>query len=367
MAEPDPGSNKPSDVLPYLEGGASLIGNELLDCFTLARSLQYDYSTNHENLAEFTDQREIEIDEVNRRYAEPITARGNALAESKRAVEQLWHETSKKAMEGFMAGQISGADLIFTHGLLVMVEGNVSFDYDRAAVQLARFRQLQPGTQVLLADYYGSIGDPKSGIRGIELNNGGTLAEKPEVLPLSGSSGWTLNPKISLKFTDGRKASQMWEHKIAIGQNEAETVASRWLDEHPLGLTMNFGDIRHIAEGLTHLRRTGIDLPTMNQLQTAVLEALRSNAGRNPNNPDLLESLPYVSALDSQLCRQVIKQIALHPDFSNDEKLTWAIAQNNELNLEFMPEPNKDLARAKAAVYIAWLRIDAAKSEPGPG
>jgi hypothetical protein len=104
----------------------------------------------------------------------------------------------------------------------------------------------------------------------------------------------------------------------------------------------------------------------MADLQSRVLGGLLSKIEHDPNNPELLKSLPAVSGLDRGFAQRIIKLLATHPHFANQGDLAWRVAQIDDPTLETMPGPDKEAARAKAAAYIAQLRMDRTQAEPGP-
>jgi hypothetical protein len=353
------------ELLPLSEESSSPVWQELFEDFSQIHNLEEEKTIKSGILSDVTARRDAEQALVGARYEPALTLLSNDLDATIEAARNLGSRVTKKAIELHQSGLISDEIIIYVSGLLFHKD-HVGSDREEADHDMNRFRQLRPGTKVILANFWGDLSSTRSPIEHIDILGGGILAEPPGLAIPRLIYPNPIDPELIYKFDDQRQAKRKWSESIAIGDDEVFRLSEAWLDQRSDRQPFDSSQLRKLAHDLENLVRAGVEPSLIGSIQTRVLEELESGFKEDPNDSSLIFGLPPINTLDSKLYHSIIDQLVTNPHFSQWDGLERAMTQANEPLWDSLPDPKKRLAQARVALLIAEMRLATASRDNWP-
>lgn len=250
--------------------------------------LTENQSSTSNELAAVVASRDAEVVAINEKWAPQLIAHNVKAKLAQEKIHTAEERIGRAALKGFRNHTLSDEELIYTDSLFVgggyPGSGKKTIDFDYAAEQLTKFKQMTPGAPYLNCAYNATFGSRPTNIRGVHLGRAGILAAKPLVRLPKNSSYWYLDPQLDLTFKDGTTYTDSWSHRKAIGKEEVETIATIWASEHSISGRGQTGQYQldHILDGLAKLAPLKLKLPQITEMRGLALEQVRLSGLSKP-------------------------------------------------------------------------------------
>ena len=251
------------------------------------------------------------LEEIKGRWGSRIKTIETEVSEHDINIRARQEALEQQVTDGFQTGALGVDTVIYARGLLEGFSFEDGFNLEEAAEELAIFKKLQPGAQILLYSWW-----PTDESRNIRIHGGGILDAGPvvEIVPQYNESFYNLD--VIFSFNNGkmdrRHAKEVLgggKHlgrNVALDEDEIFRIVSAWAEHAIDFFTPRFNKRTKQNESpypffaistLTILDRLPLSLPRYAEAKALILELAEQRLKADPTDTLMLKALPDIRAL----------------------------------------------------------------------